>query len=38
MAKNTKNSDGFITMIVIMITILVAIIWFAYSRVAHGGK
>lgn len=32
--KDTVNQDGFITMIVIMIIILGAVIYFAYSNVA----
>jgi len=38
MVKNKKNNDGFITIIVMMIAILAAIIWFAFSRVQHNVK
>lgn len=35
MKKIRNNNEGFITMIVVIVIILVAIIWFAFMRVKN---
>lgn len=38
MSKPSSNQNGFITMIVMMIIILVTVIWLAYLRVAKANQ
>lgn len=33
--KNTKNQNGFIPMMIMLVLIVLAVIWFVYERVSN---